>query len=121
MDLKIVNKDIEFYTDVDGFLELKTVTGTEEIVQRIEKIVSMDLGTHRPRKNNGVPWSDLFSGEKTVGVIESRIYEELKNDRDLDQNSLQVKINFNGRTIEITIDVMTKTGEEINVKKTGGA
>lgn len=121
MDLKIVNKDVEFFTDVDGFLELKTVTGTEEIVQRIEKIVSMNLGTHRPRKNHGIPWSDLFSGEKTIGVIESRIYEELKNDIDLDQNSLQVKIDFNGRTVGITIDAKTKKGEEINIKKTGGA
>lgn len=120
MDLRIKDKDIEFYTDDNGFLNIKTVTGSEEIIERLEKLVSMNLGSHVPRKKQGIPWEKLLKKEITISVLESKIYEELSNDLDIDSNSIEIDLNFDGRVIKLNINAMTKSGKNININKTGG-
>lgn len=114
MDLSVKDQKISFFTDKNGFLDIETVTGSQEIIQRLEKRTRLQLGTHEPRPSQGHPWSEVFDGEQDYKVLESSIYEDLLTDPDIDTTTLSVTVTKEEKIVKVVVVAYTITGEDVS-------
>ena len=112
--------DVEF----DEMHNLKMVKDAQEVIQRNRVAISIDEGEWIFNKLLGIPWIEMMKDKtKTESDYENEVLEILKNDPDINENSLEIsaeydefnralEISFSGKLVDGT-DFKSSAGIEV--------
>jgi hypothetical protein len=112
--------DVEF----DEMHNLKMVKDAQEVIQRNRVAISINEGEWIFNKLLGIPWIEMMKDKtKTESDYENEVLEILKNDPDINENSLEIsaeydefnralEISFSGKLVDGT-DFKSSAGIEV--------
>lgn len=93
--------DIEF----DEMHNLKMVEGSEEVIQRNKIAISINEGEWIFNKLLGIPWIKMMKDKsKTDRDYEKEIRVVLKNDPDINEDTIEISTEYNGFDRELKIN-----------------
>ncbi|MCF8020857.1 MAG: hypothetical protein K9L62_15875 [Vallitaleaceae bacterium] len=112
--------DVEF----DKMHNLKMIEGAQEVIQRNKIAISINEGEWIFNKLLGIPWIKMMKDKtKTDRDYEKEVTDILKNDPDINEDTVEInteynsfdrelQINFSGRLIDGTV-FESSTGIEV--------
>lgn len=109
--------DMEF----DEMYNLKMVDESEEVIQRNKIALSVNEGEWIFNKLLGIPWIKMMKDKsKTDRDYERQVKDVLKNDPDIDEDTIEISTEYNGFDRELKIDFSGKLVDGTKFESSAG-
>jgi hypothetical protein len=111
------NGDFEF----DNMRNLKMVDKNAEVIQRNKIALIINEGEWIFNKLLGIPWIKLMRDkDKTDRDYESKVKEILKNDFDINEETIEIATEYDSLNRELKIDFKGKLVDGTSFKSSAG-
>jgi len=109
--------DMEF----DEMYNLKMVDESEEVIQRNKIALSVNEGEWIFNKLLGIPWIKMMKDKsKTDRDYERQVKNILKNDPDINEDTIEISTEYNGFDRELKIDFSGKLVDGTKFESSAG-